>query len=454
MRLAWFTPLSSRLSGVAAYSAAILAALARDSDLDFDVYVDDGDPADLAPRLGAGIAVRPAHDFVWRSARRPYDLTVYQLANAASHAYMWGYVVRYPGLAVLHDTRLHHSRGQHGAGARSPGGYRAELRYDRPELLDGVCGIAGLGIPHLLAAWPLLRPILETARRTVVHDRSAAGDLRRRYPGYRIDVLRFGVAGPEGEPQSSDPDRFVFAAVAHTACVGGVESILRALGRVRREKPAALRILGAVEDAAGVAASVTAAGLDADAVTLPEEVPADNGWDAAPLHRSDVCVALEDRAGEVTDSWMRCLAAGRPTIVSARARLTDLPLLDPRSWCNLHGGSDDGVAVGVDPRHRDETLWLAMRRLAVDGDLRRTLGRRALSWWEKRRGGQTEMIDDYRRLVHELAREQPAEPGSPPAHMRVDGMELVRRIAEDCGLDGDLFGLAPAGPSQAAPERS
>lgn len=448
MRLAWFTPLSPRLSGVAAHGAAVLDALVRDSDLDVDVYVDDGDPALLAPRPGRGMTVRPAHDFVWRHGLRRYDLTVYQLANARSHAYMWGYVVRYPGLAVLHDTvlhhaRLHHARDGHGAAGRCLGEYRAELRHDRPELHDGVGGIAGLRIPHLLAQWPLLRPILETARRTAVHDPDAADDLRRRYPGCRVDVLGFGVAAPDAEPRPKNPDPVVFAAVAHTTCVGGLERTLRALGRVRRERPATLRILGAVENPAGVAARAEAG--EADAVALPEQGPAGDATDSASLRGCDICISLQERSGEVTDSWLRCLAAGRPTIVSARARLADVPLLDPRSWRDLHGGPDEGVAVGVDPRHEDETLWLAMRRLAVDADLRRTLARRALSWWKARSGRQARMVDDYRRLLHDLVREKPAPAAGPPAHFRADGMELARRIAEDCGLDRDLFGLTRPG---------
>ncbi len=453
MRLAWFSPLSPRLSGLAAYSAGIVAALARGSDLEIDVYVGDGDPAHLGPRLGSGVAVRAAHDFVWRRQRRPYDLAVYQLANAASHAYMMGYVVRYPGLAVLHDTVLHAARRALGRQEPSPGGYRAELRHERPELHDGVGGIAGLPVPHLLACWPLLRPVLETARRTAVHDGAVADELRRRHPGCRIDVLRFGVTGPdeEGRPDRRGP--IVFAAVAHTARVGGIERTLRALRRVRRETPASLRILGAVEDAARAAADVRAAGVEAGAVTLPAAEPAGDASSPDSPAGADVCVALQDRPGEVTDSWLRCLAAARPTIVSARARLAGVPMLDPRSWRDLHGGSEDGVAVGIEPRHEEEMLWLAMRRLAVDGDLRRTLGARARSWWEARSARHAWMVEDYRRLLHDVTREPPGEVRSPPAHLRSDGMELARRIADDCGLVGDPFGPGVRAAGRSAHER-
>lgn len=444
MRIAWFSPLSAHLSGIAEYSASILAKLCRDSDLDVDVYVDDGDPAALASRL-PGVEVRPAHDFVWRHAGRPHDLAVYQLADAVSHAYMWGYAVRYPGLAVLHDMGLHAARRAQRTGA-SRGEHRAELRYDRPELHDGVEGIAALRAPHLLARWPLLRPILDTARRTAVHDPGAAEDLRRRYPGCRVDVLRFGVAAPR-EASSSGKASGVgveFAAVAHTSRVGCGGAILRALRRVRREAPATLRIAGPFDDGAGLAAELAAAGLDRDAVVVADTSPG-NAAEAEPFERADVCIALPAHPGEVTDLWMRCLAAGRATIVGARARLASVPLLDASSWRNLHGGSEDGVAVGIDPRREAETLWLAMRRLAVDGDARRALGRRARAWWEARSGSEAEMLDDYRRLIHAAVRE-PAPPARDlPPHFRVDGLELARRVAEACGLDARLFGPTRAG---------
>ena len=65
-----------------------------------------------------------------------------------------------------------------------------------------------------------------------------ADDLRRRYPGSRVDVVRFGVADPAGEPLP--PARggpVVFAAIPHTACVRRIRETLRALARVRRETP-------------------------------------------------------------------------------------------------------------------------------------------------------------------------------------------------------------------------
>ena len=44
------------------------------------------------------------------SVQHPYDLIVYQLGNDSCHDYMWPYLVRHPGLVVLHDGQTHQAR--------------------------------------------------------------------------------------------------------------------------------------------------------------------------------------------------------------------------------------------------------------------------------------------------------------------------------------------------------
>src|SRR3954462_15253359 len=101
MRLAWFSPMPPARSGVAACSAELVSGL-RDQDA-IDVYVDD-------PLVNGSAGRRSAHEFPWRHRLQPYDLTVYQVGNSSSHDYLWPYLFRFPGIAVLHDIRLHHAR--------------------------------------------------------------------------------------------------------------------------------------------------------------------------------------------------------------------------------------------------------------------------------------------------------------------------------------------------------
>src|SRR5689334_8086417 len=91
-------------SGIADCSAELVRALRADHVL--DVYVDEP----VARAADPAWAVRSAHDFVWRHRQAPYDVAVYQLGNSSHHDYVWPYLFRFPGLAVLHDARLHHAR--------------------------------------------------------------------------------------------------------------------------------------------------------------------------------------------------------------------------------------------------------------------------------------------------------------------------------------------------------
>ncbi len=103
LRVAWFSPMPPSRSGIAAYSDELLPLL-RARGVDIDVYAE--------PPRGTPPGGLTARDFVWTARRRPYDLTVYQLGNAACHDYMWGYLFRYPGLVVLHDAQVHQARAQ------------------------------------------------------------------------------------------------------------------------------------------------------------------------------------------------------------------------------------------------------------------------------------------------------------------------------------------------------
>ena len=143
----------------------------------------------------------------------------------------------------------------------------------------------------------------------------------------------------------------------------------------------------------------------------------------------------------MTDTWVRCLAAGRATVVSARACLAGMPLLDARTWSDLHGSAEAGVAVAIDPRQESESLWLAMRRLATDAAFRGELSRRARAWWSTQDKTEAAMIEDYRRIVQEVAAAPPGSGTVLPRHFRSDGLEIAETIAEECGVEDGPFGL-------------
>ena len=124
MRIAWFSPFPPVRTGIAGRSAELVASLeAR------------GYSVDRYPEAAA-------HDFPWRHRQHPYDLVIYQFGNSSHHDYEWPYALRYPGLVVLHDTRLHHARAALLLREKRVADYRAEFAWSEPDVSPDAATVA------------------------------------------------------------------------------------------------------------------------------------------------------------------------------------------------------------------------------------------------------------------------------------------------------------------------
>src|SRR6185295_8222851 len=306
MRVAWFSPLPPVRSGIAAYSAEVLPHLTARFDIERFTETN-------------------AHDFVWNARRRPYDLIVYQLGNAPFHDYMWAYLAAYPGLVVLHDARLHHARARSLLHQRRFDDYRRELHYDHPDVASGFTeyAVEGLGGP-IYYFWSMLRVVMRTARTIAVHNPRVAEDLREQYPDAAVEVVRMGVA-------AIDRDRTVRASARRALALPDEAIVFAAFGKITAEKRIA-PILGALGALAGEGRDVRLllVGDAGEHATLSEDIVRHGVADrvlvtghvadeaiGAHLAAADVCVCLRwPTAQETSASWLRCLAAGRPTVIS------------------------------------------------------------------------------------------------------------------------------------------
>jgi glycosyltransferase involved in cell wall biosynthesis len=173
------------------------------------------------------------------------------------------------------------------------------------------------------------------------------------------------------------------------------------------------------------------------------------------LLMADVCACLRWPSNrETSASWLRCLAAGRATIITDLAHLGDVPTLDPRGWRLLDAGiaephlaaspSRDNprrepVAVSIDILDEDHSLQLALERLATDVALRDRLGQAARRWW----GAQHQldaMADAYERVLA-AAGASPIPSVDLPAHLTDKGADHVRALVEKFGVADRLGGL-------------
>ena len=109
---------------------------------EIDVFVDAARlpvaPGPDTPPTAGAPRILDAHEFVWRQQKGHYDLPVYQIGNSHLHRYIWPYLFRYPGLAVVHDGRLHHARAAALQSAGRLDDYRAEVAWNHPALAGQV----------------------------------------------------------------------------------------------------------------------------------------------------------------------------------------------------------------------------------------------------------------------------------------------------------------------------
>jgi glycosyltransferase involved in cell wall biosynthesis len=433
-RIAWFSPFPPSTSGIAAYSAEVLPVLAA-RGLAFEVFSE-----------------RNAHDFLWRHRRNRFDLTVFQVGNAACHDYMWAYLFRYPGLVVLHDAQLHQARALYLTKRWKPrrADYLAEFRANHPEAPPDVGELVAAGLGGTLYHhWPLTRLVIESARLTVVHNARLAAALQVQHPAARIETIEMGV---EAVQETSASRR---AAVRQRHDIPADATLVTAIGGVTPEKriPQLIRALGAIADrhvqlhlmlvgsAAAhydVLADARAWGI-AERVHLTGYVRDDELGDY--LGASDICACLRWPTNrETSASWLRCLAAGRPTIITDLTHLADLPTLDPRGWHLLTvGGEHPPVAVSIDLLDEEHSLQLALERLASDAPLRQRLGNTALAWWRAHHQ-LAPMADAYLGVIAS-ALEAPSPQLRLPAHLLDDGTALARQLATDLGVDGVMTDL-------------
>ena len=457
MRLAIFSPLLPTRSGIATYTAELLPRLTAHHDIELfcDMPSRDARSSEAYPTFSA-------HDFVWKQARTPYDLVVYQLGNATCHDYMWAYLTRYPGLVVLHDGQLHHARAHALLASNREQRYRAELAFDHP---DAPPDIVELGVQRLLGNlmyfWPMLRLPIAASRMVAVHSVWLADQLRAEYPDAVFETLRMGISDPRRDAASTDasreairarlgldPDAIAFGAFGGVTPEKRLPQILRALGAVVATVPSArLVLIGSEASYYDVMEDARAHGV-ADRVTLTGYV--DDRALGGYLAAVDICLCLRwPSSGETSASWLRCLAAGKPTVVTDLAHTGEVPTLVTRStWTPSHLGSlreyDDErpapVAVSIDILDEDRSLAIAMRRLASDGSLRRRLGEQARAYWRAKHDLDA-MAADYHRVL-ELAAKRPTRPL--PHGLLADGTDRTRALLAPLGLSLDILGQRPS----------
>jgi glycosyltransferase involved in cell wall biosynthesis len=425
MRIAWFSPLPPARSGIATYSADLVQRLAPVHAIDC-------------------FSEANARDFVWRVRRDPYDLVVYQLGNAPCHDYMWAYLAAYPGLVVLHDARLHQSRARSLLQQGRFDDYRREFWYDHPDARRDFAeyAIEGLGGP-IYYCWPMLRAVMRTARLVAVHNPRVAADLREEFPSAAVEAIHLGTApldagaSARGRVRAAlgvPNDAVLFAAFGKITAEKRARAILRAFEALARERADVhLLLAGDASDYPALeverASSAHAPRVHVSGYVADEAI-------GDYLAASDACLCLRwPTALETSASWLQCLAAARPTVLSDLAHLVDIPTIEPggRRAAAAGAASMDPVAIAIDLLDEDESLLLAMRTLADEPRLREELGRAGHEYWSAHHTLDV-MAGDYQRLIAQAVSRPAPIVTDLPSHFTENYSDTTRAIAARFGI--------------------
>jgi len=229
-----------------------------------------------------------------------------------------------------------------------------------------------------------------------------------------------------------------------------IPEILQAVVAVRATGTR-LRLLlaGCPSDDCDLGAEMARAGVG-EALSC-ERALSDDDLDAA-LGASDAALCLGwPPSGELNAVWLRCLAAGVPTVVTDQTDYAEFPLLDPRD-AQLPA-ADEGpsvrspLALLTDLAAEQETLRLALRRLAAEPRLRARLGEAARAQWSSRHTPE-HLARAYLRCIDRAAQLQPSTVVLPDHH-RPDAFAHARRLVQGVGATFPSE-LSPSRPPAAA----
>jgi glycosyltransferase involved in cell wall biosynthesis len=453
MRVAWFTPWPPQRSGIAGRSAEIVPLLC-DAGHGIDVFVDEAAVPvmrvpDAAPPASGRLRVQGAHDFIWRATQRQYDVVVYQLGNSKLHEFIWPYLFRWPGLTVLHDARLHHARGRALLRRRRADEYRTEFAWNHPGMSADLAELAVSGFdgPYYYD-WPMTRSVVASSRLVATYSRGSFVELQHAWPDRPFEVLALGE-GCRVPPAETDRQAArVWLDLPESSVVFGVFGALTAGKRVAQVLRAFAEIHARMPNTFLLLAGATDRSVDVESLQKALELTSAsrllNGLDDEQFDRAigavDVSMNLRwPTAREVSGPWVRALAAGRATVTVDLIHMALIPSLDPRTWqphapaAHFAGAArHDPVTVAIDILDEDHSLRLAMRRLAVDAELRAQLGRAGRRYWEAEHG-HDRAIRDYERALSRAAA-LPDPVGERPAHLKPEAFDhasgLVARFGD------------------------
>lgn len=338
-------------SGIADYSAALADEMAKLTEL----------------------TVFGSDEQTFHSSR--FDIALYQLGNNPHHSFVYETALKHPGVAVMHESNLHHlitdltiRRGDWDA-------YVAECEFNGGiEALAFAARVRRLEVGPDYDGLPMTRRILEASRGLIVHSRFVARESVAQGFGGPVAVIPHGAWIPTADRQGTrhmlglDESITLIGAFGYIKPYKRIAESLRAMRRLIRVEPNARMILvGEPHPDFPVEQLIRTLGLR-DYVRILGFVPIEDF--VKYIAACDIVLNLRfPTVGETSGSLTRAMGLGKAVIVS-----------DVGSFAEL----DDRICLKVPVGPNEEDLIFEyLNTLVSRPDLAHAMGQRAKAWVER-----------------------------------------------------------------------
>jgi glycosyltransferase involved in cell wall biosynthesis len=339
MNVTVFSPLPPAPTGVADYTQTLLEGLRlRTSGWNIEARGED----DLR---GNAFPTSP------RSSSEDGTLPVYQMGNSPHHDFIYPLVFAHPGVLVLHDLVLHHSRlafylntpevSAYRTDMGSPekrrlalakmNEYREEVEAAYSEVGKSVAEVAlRMGGGRLLYAYPLHELLVRSSKMTLVHSRAAHDAVVESCPGSEVRSVRMGIELPDEVDRKKArrrlglSSRLILASFGLVTPEKRISTVLRCLKRLLHAGVDAEYLL------VGDAVSHYDAIAEARELGVAHRIQLTGRVSEKDFRlyasASDICLNLRyPSGGETSATLLRLLATGRAVMVTDQTHYSELP---------------------------------------------------------------------------------------------------------------------------------
>ncbi len=416
MRIALFTPLNPKPSGISDYAEALIAHLSGLVD-QIDVFIEDYQPTSSFPQ--PAVRVRPWEQFEQDYRAGRFDVVLYQIGNNFHHVYIYDMALKIPGVLLLHEFNLHYLVSDATIVRKDWDGYLAELEYNAgPEALErGQAAREGQIEPDF-AGIAMNRRLLEQSSAAIVHSDYMVELIRA--AGFTLPVHKIchGVDLREAEPAAArkalarradvaiDEETLLLGVFGFLKPYKRIRETLHAVARLRTEHPhIRLILVGEEHPHYPLRPLISELQLD-DIVRILGYVPLEEFNES--IAAADISINLRwPTAGETSGSLLRAMAFAKPVLVSEIGAFLEYP---------------EAALVRV-PVTPEEPEWIHgyLKALAEDDSLRISIGRLAREFVEQHCGWPrvaASLVEILRQLPAPMSAPDPssAEPMFPPAN--------------------------------------